>query len=123
MIEFPNYPPPNPYKDIWVQITWAPEAQYGEPTVKVQPEGIEPGVIVPLDPQSPIDMPGTWYHSTYKVRIEPNPPWELIVIQGSVYVDEVVVDTYCVPEPGGMLALITGSLGLVGFIGRRKARR
>ena len=124
VIEFPNYPLPNAYKDIWVQITWAPEAQYGEPTVKVQPEGIDPGVIVPVDPQSTKPLSGPWRHDTYKVRISPNPPWERIIIQGNAFVDEVVVDTRCIiPEPGGVLVLITGSLGLVGFIGRRKARR
>ena len=125
VIEIPNYPP-NPYKDIWVQITWASETQLpgGAPFVAVYPEGQGTGELVPMDTTITLPDCPDWFHSTYKLTIEPNPRWERIVIQGNGYVDEVVVDTRCyVPEPGGLLAMITGSLGLVGFVSRRKARR
>ena len=122
VIRIPNYPPENPEKRIRVQLTWASDSPFGKPSVEVQPEGNAAAAeIVPLEISQLAG--GPWTNSLYTTTIYPNPPWERIVIQGNVYVDEVVVDTWCVPEPGGVLGIITGSLGLVGFVSRRRTRR
>ena len=54
-----------------------------------------------------------YYHATYDIMIEPNPLDETIFIQPrfcTLYVDEIVVDTICVPEPAGLLLLAVAGL-------------
>lgn len=122
-IEIPNYPPPNPYKDVWIQITWKPDAEGGQPFVTAE----TPQAVGTLIQTVPIDVTGanaTWYHSVFTLHFEPNPPCEIIIIQGSVWVDEIVIDTICVaPEPAGFAALVTGMVGIAGFAVRRRSRK
>jgi hypothetical protein len=53
-----------------------------------------------------------WYYSWYKYRLIPNPDAERVAISGSVFVDELVIDTYC-PEPATMALLGLGGLGML----------
>jgi hypothetical protein len=114
-IMIPNRPEPYPWKDIWVQITWAAQVPGAVPL---------PGELVwggiaelvqeqPLEPTMELPPVGeTWMHSTYLIHLEPNPDHEIIRIDGSIMIDELVIDTICIPEPMtlGMLAL--GALAL-----------
>jgi len=108
----PNFDVENPIKDIQVQLTyWADFA----PTVSVLPEGDE------LNPQTMLkvdEIVGTDGYSTaiYQLTIEPNPTWEEIWIRPTnctTYIDELVIDTICIPEPGTILLLGLGGLSLL----------
>ncbi len=109
-IEFyvPNAPP-NDYKDIWIQITWAKQAFMSEPILSTNPGGtiqlVQQLNIGPTGEPPPAGA--NWWHSTYNIRIYPNPTFETIRIDGTIMVDQVVIDTICVPEPAtfGLLAL------------------
>lgn len=55
--------------------------------------------------------------------IQPNPNWEQIsfgFLQGQTAINKVIIDTWCVPEPGSVIALSAGLLGMFGMIRRRK---
>ena len=57
-----------------------------------------------------------WYTILYSFTIEPNPIFEDIYIKFSsypAYVDQVVIDTHCVPEPTTILLIAGGIVGLV----------
>ncbi|MDH7601080.1 MAG: PEP-CTERM sorting domain-containing protein [Armatimonadota bacterium] len=117
VIDIPNYGPPNPYKLVWIQITWTSESPYAEPVVdellfKGRAELVQRVQVGPVGA-------APWWHDTYLLKIVPNPTREVLRVQGAVWVDEVVVDTYCVPEPSTAVAF--GSLaGLLGFALRRR---
>lgn len=56
-----------------------------------------------------------WQTDAYRFTIVPNPIWERIGLKFSdypVYVDQVVIDTWCVPEPGTLVLLAVAALGL-----------
>jgi hypothetical protein len=115
-VTIPNLPLPNPFKDIWVQLTWAEQAPNVDPTVT------ETRFSVPSTVVSEVPLAGGWFHTTYLIHIEPNPDWEKILITGAVNVDEMVIDTRCIPEPTTMALLGLGVAGLA-FCGRcRRAR-
>lgn len=60
---------------------------------------------------SNIDLGDNWYVATYDIIIEPNPEWERIYIMPDecmTYVDSIVIETVCIPEPASMLLLGCG---------------
>ena len=112
IVEIPNRPEPLPYKEIWIQLTWAQQAPNVWPTVSEQRFSAPATLIseVPLD--------DVWYHSTYSIILEPNPDWESILITGAVNVDEMVIDTICAPEPASLALLTLGAFVMI----RRRSR-
>ena len=59
------------------------------------------------------DLGDGWYKATYDILIEPNPGWERIQIKPdscTSYIDSVVVETICIPEPATMALLALGGL-------------
>jgi len=116
-IDIPNFPDPNPYKDIIVQVIWASERFWGKPCVvellsNQKATLLNTGI---LDDAVDDDICDVWRYSTYKIRIKPNPARERICIAGSVMVDSVIIDTICVPEisvpePATMILLGLGGL-------------
>jgi hypothetical protein len=63
----------------------------------------------------PVPVGEHWY-VTYDITLSPNPPEEVIVIQPAgctTYIDEIVVDTICIPEPATLLMLGLGGLALL----------
>lgn len=118
----PNNPVGNEFKLIQIQLTWA--AEYPVPTqpvVIVEATGVG-GQAIPLQDIRLIDQSvitleptnepvgGFWYHSTYLFEIRPNPVFENIYISGSLMVDELVIDTICIPEPATFALLGLGCL-------------
>lgn len=108
-VTIPNRPLPLPYKDIWVQITWAKQVDTSTPVVWDMLSGIYGSLVqeIVLGPAPT----GSWYHSIYQIHIEPNPVSEIVKIDGTLVVDQLVIDTICIPEPA-TIAL----LGLAGLM-------
>ncbi len=66
-----------------------------------------------------------WVTEVLKFRLEPNPPWEILTmgefISYPAYVDQVVIDTICIPEPGTLVLLAVGCVRLLVRPRRRRA--
>ena len=91
-IELPNAVEARLYKYIWIQITWAPMLVDAEPAVSsIAPPGAAVQAISTT-------REGPWVTSVYIIRLEPNPEFETILIEGDIYVDEIVIDTICTDE-------------------------
>jgi hypothetical protein len=119
----------NPHKEIWIQLTWSPQVIGNVPILQVvdpfgqTPEFTNPLVNTTLYEQYPgLDIGEKVYHSVYHVDRIPNPPWERIFIRGGINVDELVVDTWCVPEPTTWLLLSTGGMLLLAVRRLRKRK-
>ncbi len=111
----PNDPEPNPYKDIWVQLTWAKQVESSTPVVWDMTSGVygtlvEQEELGPTGEAAPNDY---WYHSVYEIHIVPNPSSEIVKIDGTLLVNELVVNTICVPEPSTLVLLVVGAVGLL----------
>jgi hypothetical protein len=111
----PNNPVQNDYKDIWVQITWAKQAFVSTPILSSLPGGtVQLLNQVDIGPTGePPPAGANWWHSTYNIRIYPNPNFETIRIDGTIMVDQVVIDTICIPEPASLVTLAMGVLILL----------
>ena len=68
------------------------------------------GGHIKLDPGIP---ESGWYESTYTWEIYPNPFDEWFTIAGDILVDEIVIDTWCIPEPATLALLLIGGLALL----------
>jgi len=67
----------------------------------------------------------TYTHIVYDLTLKPNPSDEKIYIQPmycQIYIDEIVIDTICVPEPSSVLLLAVGAAGIAVLILRRRRR-
>jgi hypothetical protein len=109
----PNYPKQNPYKEIWLQITFS--AQEGSaPMIYVLPDG-NMNAYIPMKLVKKEQVDAYYYNAVYSLTIRPNPSFEQIFIRPrdcQVLVDCVTIDTQCVPEPMTMVLLGLGSLVL-----------
>jgi len=116
-VTIPNSPVANTYKDIQVQLTWARQEPGACPIV-----GEDRFDVVAQKIQE-IHLDETWMHTTYVIRIMPNPVWERVYIEGPVLADELVIDTTCAfvtPEPSSLVMLAGSMLGLAGLLWRRR---
>ncbi len=111
----PNKPPICWWKDIQIQLTWKPAGltdQFWDDKPLV---GVTPGV----DPYKSIMVSTTdglvngWMYTLFEIELIPNPPWEWIAIKGDILVDELVIDTICIPEPMTICFLGLGALTLL----------
>lgn len=119
-IDLPNDPEPRPFKDILVQFTY----YYDDPTgwdngrpmiddVFVMPEG-----DWSVDVLQEYQLEGNWFYSQWLVHIEPNPEFESLYViaddeYSELYIDQIVVDTLCFPEPASLALLGIGGLMLL----------
>lgn len=122
IIELWNDPTPRPRKEVWIQLVWEPQAPGNLPTVQItDPLGQETTIpLVHTTLWETTDPTNPWravYHDVFHLDIFPNPDFEVISIRGGINVDEVVVDTWCAPEPATMALM---GLGLLGLVVRRK---
>lgn len=111
LVNIPNIPQENPYKEIWLQIVYWGD---GEPEIFTDPQSSSMTLV---DEQT---LDSGYIHATYSIIIEPNPFEESIFIMPrncTLYVDNLVIDTICVPEP-----LTLGLLGIGALLIRRRKR-
>jgi len=126
IIDIPNFSNNNPRKVIWIQLVWEPQADGSVPVVQIlDPAGGLP-TSVPLARTelwpAGSDQTNLWRqvnHDTFHLELFPNPDFEQISISGGINVDELVIDTWCVPEPATMSFLGVGALALI----KRRKRR
>lgn len=116
-IDIANYVIQNPYKEIWIQLTFAADGGAGlSPLINTVPTLT--GVPTLIDKQQ---VDSYYWRATYSLIIEPNPDFESIYIQPrdcTMYLDELVIDTICVPEPTTICLI---SLGTLVLLRKRKA--
>jgi len=103
-----NHPTPNPWKIMWVQITWRPQDIAGIPEI-----------INPFPAPCPDYLPEVifneplldgWWHTVITWRIPENPPDESFTIGGMIDIDQLVIDTWCIPGPATVVLLALGGL-------------
>ena len=127
-VEVPNDPNWNPWKEIWIQITWSPQDPGEFPIIDVQ----APDPSGTMIPYGPFDVPlyeellyddasdpTEVYYSIYDIWIPDNPEIEIIHIFGTIDVTELIIDTWCVPEPG---TFALAGLGLLTLLGLRRRK-
>jgi hypothetical protein len=108
--EIPNNPMLLDHKDIWIQLTWTPQLPTMLPIIEILPDPA--GTVIDMG-SSTMGLPFGWNHTTFHYQVFPNPFWERIRIFGEINVDELVIDTWCVPEPASLSLLALGVLGLL----------
>lgn len=112
----PNAETTNPFKEIWIQLTWSAGSIDRQPIFQTSPGY---GAIELIQAETVSDS--EYYRSVYKIVLEPNPVEEWIWIQPrdcTLYIDEIVVDTQCIPEPSS--AALIGIGGVFGLLVRRR---
>ena len=117
----------NPTKTIWIQFDWEPQAPGNVPIVELtDPAGQQTTIPLVSEVLWQDDPGNTWrkvVHSVFHFDIHPNPSQESLRISGGINVDELVVDTWCVPEPATGVLLLFGVAACVAFGRRRKTAR
>jgi hypothetical protein len=114
-VDIANFDNQNPLKEIWIQMTYSAEGG-ANPLILTQPDYATSEVM------SKVVKDGYYWNITYRITIEPNPALESIYIQPNactMFLDELVIDTICIPEPATMILLGLG--GLFGLLRRRTA--
>lgn len=112
-ITIPNNPDPNKEKLIFWQIT-------SDQAPEIPPMTEPPGTSGP-DPYGTAQWPvDNWYTYNGIIRIPFNPPLERIWFgfPASTNIEEIVIDTICVPEPATLSMLALGGLGV--FLRRKR---
>jgi hypothetical protein len=90
-MELPNFDNQNPYKEIWMQLTYYAEGA-DEPFIYTEP------LFSREITTSDLQANGNYWNITYHILIEPNPASETIWIQlqdCTLYLDQIVIDTIC----------------------------
>lgn len=121
LIDVDNRPLALEYKEVWVQVTYFRDMSQA-PTVTVPGAAYLTGQTLLVEQ---VLTGGAWYLDQSIWRIEPNPDHEQILITsdpmwGSV-IDQVVIDTICIPEPATMGLFLVGSWAVIAR--RRRAAR
>ncbi|MCJ7693777.1 MAG: PEP-CTERM sorting domain-containing protein [Sedimentisphaerales bacterium] len=120
-VYIPNYPEIRPYKEIWIQLTWMPVDLNPDPFLPNAPViGVTPFDTMQMTRGDDIDLGNGWTNSLFMVTLWPNPTEEWITIKGNIVVDQLVIDTICIPEPATVIIL---GIGGVLALKRKKRKR
>lgn len=110
VLDILNRPEALEYKEIVIQVTYF-KGLVAAPVIDI------PGAT-PVSNQTVLieeDALGDWLLDQSIWRIEPNPAQEQVILtaawNGST-VDQIVVDTICIPEPGTALVLAVGCIAV-----------
>ncbi len=112
-----NHDPDNEFKWVWVQITWAEEFPGDGSVPKI--DNLAPGAdpAWPVTQTNEMDWGDGWKTTLYEWRIYPNPEFETFTIGfeqgGGILVDQLVIDTWCIPEPTSLALLALGALAML----------
>ena len=110
-LDIPNTDIPNPLKMIQLQMVYAATAAYDYPNVTTHPEA-DPFTLAPVQT---VDLQDGFFYGRWEIEIRPSPYFEVIVLEPrfcEMYLDEIVVDTWCIPEPLTIMLLAGGALVL-----------
>ena len=106
----PNFPEPNLYKEIFLQIT---------ADKSITPQG-DPITTTPAGTNNPSPYPsiqhqGTWYTYNSHLTISPNPDgeWIHLMLAPCTNIEEIVIDTVCIPEPASLMLLGLGGMAML----------
>jgi len=124
-LEIPNHPELQPLKLIRLQMTYdsGPSSPEIEPWIEVVAS--DGATVTDCQLVQMIALDDIYTHAVYDFTLAPNPHEEIIYIQPrycQIYIDEIVVDTICVPEPSSVLLLAVGAAGIAVLILRRRRR-
>jgi hypothetical protein len=111
LIGVPNFPRQNPYKEIWIQLVYSSQDGVA-PMLYVQADG-QPYSMIDTVSSNKIDA--MYSYALYHVTLKPNPMFEVIRIRPrdcQVFVDSILIETQCIPEPVTMVLLGLGGLML-----------
>jgi hypothetical protein len=104
----PNFQVAQPKKEIWLELTWKGSSTRGFlPNKPIIGIGCDYEDMQMHQELLTTDNEG-WNTTLFKIDIWPNPPLEYITIKGNILVDQVVIDTECIPEPATLGLLIGG---------------
>ncbi len=105
-VYIPNWPERRPEKEIWIQLTWkAGELDQSPFLPDVPIVGVAAdifGSMTMTRQDFSVGQDG-WYQSVFDIHLWPNPTKEWIAVKGDILVDQLVIDTICIPEPGTIL--------------------
>lgn len=111
-ISLPNVPEPNDWKYVYFQITYWPLDDNGTPTAPMglytDPAAANQYMI------NQLTLPDGWIYESWQFEIPGNPPFETLgfMTGNDLYIDQIVVDTLCIPEPASMLLIAIAGLFL-----------
>ena len=116
MFRMPNFFRENPLKKIWIQVTYYQTDPGQYPWFEVTAD-----IVGMSDPflEDEIDWQDGWVTEAWSFEIWPNPLSEDIELNFAgpdvypAYVDQVVIDTQCIPEPTTIALLGIGALSLL----------
>jgi hypothetical protein len=116
-VDIDNYPSDiNSQKVAYIQVVWHINGPIGLPSLSAEGTDGAPDMSVSIVQEEILDGPGSgWVYTCFEMTIEPNPQYETIEIApqefgGRLYIDQLVIDTICIPEPAGMFLLGLGSI-------------
>jgi hypothetical protein len=97
-------------KLLWAQITWWADPGSNVVVTPLAPAPNEGSIVV----RTPLGA--GWFHTTARFTLAQQPAFEEFWVRNftsdNIYVDQLVIDTKCVPEPASLAALILGIAGL-----------
>jgi hypothetical protein len=116
VLDIDNQPLAGPYKEIWVQVTYFEDSLIPAPAIDVPGATLlaQETEIILVEATQPF---GDWLMQKTVWQITPNPAFEQVMITAeaglTAMIDQVTVDTICVPEPASMVILMFGASALV----------
>lgn len=112
-IYIPNNPTQNEQKIIQLQMTYYASGTTGaNPEMDIFTDPMYNFKSITQTSKTLLDVEG-YYHAIWEIIIEPNPNNETLYIwprDCTLYIDEIVIDTICIPEPITVAILGLGGL-------------